>query len=459
MIRSNLTICAALLCLLLAPNRARAEAVTFNKDIAPILWKNCASCHRPGEVGPFALLSYDDAAKRGEFIRDVVKDRIMPPWKAEPEYGRFHGVRRLSDADIKTIDRWVAAGSPEGRMEDLPQPPKFSEGWQLGVPDLVLKMPQPFEVPAETPDIYRCFVLPIDIPEDRTVSAVEFRPGNRKIVHHAVFFLDSTGRAREKDLADAELGYRSFGGPGFIPSGGLGGWAPGSEPMFLADGLGKSLRTKTDLVMQVHYHASGKPEQDQSQVGIYFTKKPVEHLVTGVSLLNPRLDIPAGAKRHRTQVEATLPVDVTAIGVSPHMHLLGREMKVWAETPDKETIPLVWIKDWDFNWQLQYTFAEHVRLAKGTKIRLEAYYDNSEDNPANPNSPPRRVRWGEETTDEMCLCTVQVYTDREDDMRELFRMPHGRIGAALGGGSLPETYGEKAQRLLRRFLNAPDDDE
>jgi hypothetical protein len=434
------------------------EEVTFNKDVAPILWKNCAGCHRAGEVGPFSLLTYADAAKRADFIRDVVKGRLMPPWKAAPDYGRFHGARRLSDAEIKTISRWADEGAPEGRQEDLAEPPTFSEGWQLGEPDLVLKMPEPFDVPAETRDIYRCFVIPLDLQKDETVAAVEFRPGNRRIVHHAIFYLDSTGQARDKDNADPGQGYMSFGGPGFIPTGGLGGWAPGCEAVFLPDGLGKALRKGSDLVMQVHYHASGKPEQDQSQVGIYFTKKPVEHLVTGVSLLNPRLDIPAGAKRHETKIELTLPVDVTAIGISPHMHLLGREMKVWAETPDDEMVPLVWIKDWDFNWQSQYLFAEPQRLVKGTKIKLVAYYDNSSENPANPNHPPRRVRWGEETTDEMCLCTLQVYTDRTEDMRELFKLPFGRIGAALGGGSLPETTGEKARRILRKVLRQADED-
>jgi hypothetical protein len=229
--------------------------------------------------------------------------------------------------------------------------------------------------------------------------------------------------------------------------------------MFLPDGLGKYLQAGSDLVMQVHYHANGKPETDQSQVGIYFTKQPVEHVVTGVALLNPRLDIPAGAKRHESKVSATLPVDVTAIGVFPHMHLVGREMKVWAETPAGESVPLVWIKDWNFNWQDQYTFAEPVRLPKGTQIKLVAYYDNTSDNPSNPNNPPKRVRWGEETTDEMCLCTVQVYTDRDEDMRALFKMPHGRIGAALGGGSLPDPAVDKLRRALRRFSKEDEDDD
>jgi hypothetical protein len=457
--KSICPLCFALLIALVFPlgsvaaaAEARDEQVTYNKDVAPILWKNCANCHRAGEVGPFSLLTYDDAAKRAEFIRDVIQERVMPPWRAEPDFGKFHGSRRLADNDVKTIARWVAAGTPEGRKEDLPEPPKFTEGWQLGTPDIVLKMPEPFEVPADTADIYRCFVIPIDTKEDRTVAAVEFRPGNRRVVHHAVFFLDHSGQAREKDEGDPGQGYTSFGGPGFIPNGGLGGWAPGCEPVFLAEGLGKYLRAQSDLVMQVHYHASGKVEQDQSQVGIYFTKKPVEHIVTGVSLLDPRLNIPAGEKRHEMRVQATLPVDVTAIGVFPHMHLIGREMKVWAETPDEKTVPLIWIKDWNFNWQDQYAFAEPLRLEKGTKIKLVAYYDNSSDNPSNPNQPPKRVRWGEETTDEMCLCTLQVYTDTLEDMRELYKMPHGRIGAALGGGSLPESTGEKARRAIKSFF-------
>ena len=448
----------AVCCVIASPRTARAEAITYNKHIAPILWKNCANCHRPGEVGPFSLLTYKDAAKRAEFIRDVVKERIMPPWKAEPDFGKFHGARRLSDGETAAIDRWVADGAPEGAKADLPEPPKFSVGWQLGEPDLVLKMPEAFEVPAETPDIYRCFVIPIPTTEDRTVAAVEFRPGNRSVVHHAIFYLDHSGRARQKDQAEAGPGYTSFGGPGFIPTGGLGGWAPGCDPMFLPDGLGKYLQAGSDLVMQVHYHANGKPETDQSQVGIYFTKKPAEHIVTGVSLLNPRLDIPAGAKRHETKLSVTLPVDVTAIGVFPHMHLIGREMKVWAETPAGESVPLVWIKDWSFNWQDQYVFAEPLRLPKGTSIKLVAYYDNSSDNASNPNNPPKRVRWGEETTDEMCLCTIQVYTDRTEEMQELFKMPHGRIGAALGGGSLPDTALDKLRRAARRFLKDDDDD-
>lgn len=426
-----------------------AESVTFNKEVASILWKNCAGCHRPGEVGPFPLLSYKDAAKRAEMIRHIVERRQMPPWKPEPGFGHFLFDRRLSDDDIQTIAAWADAGAPEGEAKDLPEPPRFPDGWKLGEPDLVLKMPDEYEVPAEGPDIYRCFVIPVGNAEDRTVAAIEFRPGNRRVVHHAILYLDKTGQARAKDREDSGLGYTSFGGPGFVPTGGLGGWAPGVESMFLPDGLAKFLAAGSDLVLQVHYHPSGKRERDQSQVGIYFTKKPAEHVVTGISLLNHDLNIPPGEKRYEARASVRLPVDVTALGIAPHMHLLGREMKATAETPDGQTIPLVWIKDWDFNWQDQYAFAEPIHLPKGTKIQVVAYYDNSAENPANPNNPPRRVRWGEETTDEMLLCTIQVYTETETDMRELFKLPFGRLGAALGGGSLPESYGDRARRFLK----------
>ena len=207
---------------LMATGVARAEGPTFNKDVAPILWKNCAGCHRPGEVGPFSLLTYQDAAKRADFLQEVTATGQMPPWKPESGFGSFLDARRLSGAEIKTIAAWSSAGAPEGDSKDLPSLPKFPEGWQLGTPDLVLKPSEAFDVPASGDDIYRCFVIPIPIDTDKTVAAVEFRPGNRKVVHHALLYLDSTGAARRKDQSDAGPGYASFGGPGILPTGGLG---------------------------------------------------------------------------------------------------------------------------------------------------------------------------------------------------------------------------------------------
>ncbi len=408
---------------------------TFAKDIAPIVWKNCTSCHRPGEVGPFPLLTYEDVSKRADFVAEISASRRMPPWKAEPNYGKFHDERRLTDAEIATLQAWAKNGAPEGDAKDLPAPPKFVEGWQLGEPDLILEMPEAFTVPADGRDVYRCFVIPIPTIGARTVAAAEFRPGNRRVVHHAILYLDANGEARKKDAADAGPGYASFGGPGVLPTGGLGGWAPGAMPRKLPEGTGKFLRAGSDLVLQMHYHPSGKAETDRSSVGIYFTKKPATTLVGGLAVMNHRIYIPAGENKYETTAQSEkLPVDVNVLGLGPHMHLLGRSMKVFAETPEGKTIPLVWIKDWDFNWQGSYAFVEPVRLPKGSVIKLEATYDNSPDNPHNPSSPPKPVSWGEQTTDEMCLLSVQVTTDSTADLREVVLMRSARLGGALAGG-------------------------
>ncbi len=434
---------------LLSPGIARADRPSYNKDIAPILWKNCAGCHRPGEVGPFSLLTYNDAVKRASFLEDVTASRKMPPWKAEAGFGSFLDERRLSPEEIKRIGDWIEAGVPEGDPKDLPPAPKFPQGWQLGTPDLVLKVDEPFAVPASGRDIYRCFVIPIPIDANRTVAAVEFRPGNRKVVHHALLYLDDTGAGRAKDVAEPGLGYASFGGPGILPTGGLGGWAPGSVPRLLPDGIGKFLRKGSDLVLQIHYHPDGKPETDQSVVGVYFTKTPAQKIVGGIAVRSRDLNIPPGEGRHHvTAQSAPLPVDVQAIGVAPHMHTIGKEMKVVAESPDGKTTPLIWIKDWDFNWQGQYQYRLPVKLVKGSVIKVDAYYDNSASNPSNPSNPPRRVRWGEQTTDEMCLLGVQVVTDNLADLRKILAMRGNRLGAALVGGD-GGAPGERAGMRLR----------
>jgi hypothetical protein len=278
-------------------------------------------------------------------------------------------------------------------------------------------------------------VIPIPLDESKTVAAVEFRPGNRRVVHHALLFLDANGAARKKDDAEAGPGYSSFGGPGVLPTGGLGGWAPGAMPRRLPEGTGAFLRRGSDLVLQVHYHPSGKVETDRSSVGIYFTKAPATKLIGGLAVRSRSLNIPPGEKQHRVTAQSEpMPADVNVMAVAPHMHLLGREIKVTARTPAGETVPMVWIKDWDFNWQGGYGFVEPVRLPKGSVVNVEAVYDNSADNPHNPSSPPRRVRWGEQTTDEMCLVGVQVTTDTLADLRKVVSLNSARLGGALVGG-------------------------
>ena len=262
---------------------ARAEAPTFNKDVAPILWKNCAGCHRPGEVGPFSLLSYKDAAKRADFLEEITESRRMPPWKPEPGFGEFHDERRLTDDEIKTIADWAEAGAPEGDPKDLPPSRRSSpRAGSSARPTWSSRCPSRSTSRPSGRDVYRCFVIPIPIDADRTVAAVEFRPGNRKVVHHALLLPRQHRRrpGRRTRPTPAPATPRSAG-PGILPTGGLGGWAPGAMPRLLPEGIGKLLRKGSDLVLQIHYHPDGKPETDQSVVGIYFTKTPARKIVGG----------------------------------------------------------------------------------------------------------------------------------------------------------------------------------
>ncbi len=389
--------------------KATPAKVTFNRHVAPVLFAQCASCHRPGEVAPFPLLTYQDAKKRAKQLAQVVRDRTMPPWKPAPDYGHFLDERRLTDEEIALVTAWAEADAPEGDAADLPPAPTFPDGWQLGTPDLVVKMPEPFKVPASGPDVMQNFVIPLDVPEGRMVVGFEFRPGNRKVVHHAICLLDSTGTARR--LQDAERGPGYLGskkGLGFVPSGGLGWWAPGLAPRFVPEGTGRYLMKGADVVLQVHYHPSGKEETDQSEFAVYFARKPGAKFLGGFAVESWVLDIPPGEPAYRRSAEYTLPVETTLIGAVPHMHWLGKEMKVWAERPDGKTVPLLHIPRWDFNWQDYYVYREPVTLPKGTKVKMDAWFDNSSGNPANPSRPPRRVGWGEGTADEMCLCVFEV---------------------------------------------------
>ncbi len=419
-----------------APQESKSAGPTYTRDVAPILQANCVQCHRDGEIAPFPLGSYGDAAKRARQIVNVTQSRFMPPWKPEPGFGHFLNERRLTDRELALLADWADAGAPEGTADDLPPPRKFVEGWQLGEPDLIVKMNELFEVPADGRDVFRNFVIPLDLSEDKLVALAEFRPGNRRVVHHALFYLDRSGTARKKDAADPGPGYSSFGGPGFIPSGSIGGWAPGGTPQPLRDGMGRQLAKGSDLVLQIHYHPSGKVESDQSSVGLHFVKQPSRRAVIPITIVDRRVYIPAGADEHPMSGSYTLPNDLTMVAVIPHMHLLGKESKVTATLPDGTIVPLVWIKDWNFNWQDQYHLAPPRRFPKGTRLDVHVVYDNSEKNPLNPNSPPKDVKWGEQTTDEMFLCFFLVTTDNPDDLGPLlldnFREMGPRMRMARG---------------------------
>ena len=403
--------------------------VTFTRDIAPILNASCVNCHRPGEVAPFSLMDYAHAKKHAEQIAELTQSHYMPPWKAQAGFGHFADERRLTDREIDLIKRWVANDAPEGDPADLPQPPVFASGWPLGKPDKVVAMTEPFDVPASGPDVYRAFVIPLDLPEDTYVAGVDFHPGAKSVLHHALFYLDGSKKARELDAADPGPGYASFGGPGFTPVGSLGGWAPGASPSLIADGTARYVPANSDLVIQVHYHPDGQPHKDQSSLAIYFAKKPVKHLISSVALITRLIDISPGDTNYHKDISVELPMDVTLDGIIPHMHLIGHEMKVQATTPDGKLVPLIHITDWNFKWQDQYRYAEPVHLPKGTRIDMTALYDNSTNNPANPNSPPKRVHWGEGTTDEMCICFLQLAVDDLAQARELKQSIYAQLVA------------------------------
>lgn len=407
-----------------AENSQPRSVVSYTRDIAPIIQSRCQSCHRPGQVAPFPLTNFDETVANAPMLAEVTKQRIMPPWiPGNTGNHRFVGERWLTDLELELIQQWVNSNCPRGNDEDMPPTPVFAEGWQLGQPDLILKMPSAFTVPADGPDLFQNFVIPVDIPSDKLVAAVEFHPGNKRVVHHAVLFLDDKGQARKLDKATPEIGYSNFGGPGFIPSGALGGWSVGNTARRLPNDMGRYLKKGSDLVVQVHYHPTGKPEQDQSEIGIFFVDKPVAEslkgpakLVGSIWMANYEMDIPPGEDNYLRSTTYTLPKDVVMVGIVPHMHLLGKAMHVSATHPDGSTQTLIDIPSWNYNWQDEYYFEKPFKLVAGTTLVVDATFDNSASNPSNPSSPPKRVTWGEETTDEMLFCFFLITSDRTEDL-------------------------------------------
>jgi peroxiredoxin len=387
--------------------RNAASDITYYRNIAPLVQNHCLSCHRDGEVAPFPLANYEQVSKRSRQIARVVDEGLMPPWRAADPYGHFHGDRRLSPEQKRLFAAWSQAGAPAGDRDDEPTAPQFATGWQLGEPDMIIEMPEPFTVPADGTDVFQCFVLPLDLDEDHYCIAAEFRPGNKQVVHHSIMYLDHNGAARKRDQADPGPGYRTFGGPGFVPTGSVGGWSPGTMIKPLPDNLARYVKQGSDLVLQIHYHPTGKVETDRSSIGLHFIEKP-SNIVAGLTVGNLDLDIPLGAKDYTAAAGYRLPQDVTLISISPHMHLIGRTMTAHAELPDGTRKQLLNIPDWHFYWQDQYLLEKPIKLPKGTILDVSASYDNSADNPFNPSHPPERVTYGEQTEDEMCFCFFTV---------------------------------------------------
>ncbi len=388
----------------------KESEITYASHVAKILNERCVSCHRPGQVAPFSLTTYDEARRWARDTKRYVLAGAMPPWKPVNR-GMFHDERVLTKEETDALCAWADAGAPKGDMSKAPAAPKFAEGWMLGEPDLVLEAPE-YEVAAEGDDEYRCFVLPTDLPDDQWIQAVEVRPGNFRVVHHVIAYVDTNKQAEKLDAADPKPGYRSSGtGPGFMPTGEMSGWAPGNFPRALPDGVGRFLKKGARVVMEMHYHKNGRKEKDRSRIGLHFAKKPVTQRLDWLELINYAFSIPPGKERHKVTARHTLRSNVVARSIMPHMHLLGREARVEATFPDGEKKTLIEIKDWDFNWQDTYHFKEPLKLPKGTKLYLEMIYDNSTKNPNNPRNPPKSVGWGEQTSDEMCIAFLSFTKD------------------------------------------------
>lgn len=417
---------------------AKDGKVTYHRDVQPILQKHCQECHRAGEVGPFSLITYKQAVNWAQDIKVYTQRREMPPWKVD-EGIAFHNERRLADGELKRLAYWADHGTPAGDPKDAPPPREFPTGWQLGTPDLILTPDDDFVLGPSGRDAFRCFVLPTKLTEDKYVAAVELRPGNPQVVHHLLLFIDSAGNGRrlEKDARDREKnspaidehtgqslkydkgpGYTRAMGVGFIPRASLMGWAPGIQPRYMPDGVGFLLPKNADIVMQVHYHRNGRTEKDRTRLGLYFAKKKIEHSyqsgpVAGGSGKGPFrffFSIPPGDDRFRLDGDIWALQDFTLLNVMPHMHLLGKDIKLTMTPPDGKEQLMLSIKQWDYNWQEMYFLKEPIQVKAGTKFSVEAHYDNSDKNPLNPFSPPRRVTVGEQTTNEMCFVFLGGYS-------------------------------------------------
>jgi tetratricopeptide (TPR) repeat protein len=392
---------------------ADEPAVTFNKDIAPIVYANCAACHHPGGVGPFSLLTYEDARKHARQMAAVTEARFMPPWPPEPGHGEFVGERRITDAQIARIRQWVEAGAPEGRRSDLPPPPRIPEGWALGEPDLVLTLPRPWTLPPGGNDVFRNFVLPVPVTRTRYVRALEIRLDDRKIAHHANVLVDRARYARRRDAQDGEPGFAgmelAMESEGFDPDSHFLFWKPGSAPYEEPRDMAWRLDPGNDLVLNMHFRPSGKPERVQPRVGLHFTEQAPARLPMLLQLEHDgALDIPPGATEFVVTDEIELPVAVEVLAVYPHAHYLGKDVQGVALLPDGRRRWLIHIKDWDLNWQAVYRYAQPIVLPKGTRVQMRWSYDNSVENPRNPSAPPARVVAGNRAEDEMAHLWLQV---------------------------------------------------
>jgi Flp pilus assembly protein TadD/mono/diheme cytochrome c family protein len=420
----GILIAAAFFTFLMRLPHARVEAaaapVTFNRQIAPILYNHCSSCHHPGGSGPFSLLSYADAKRWGTVMQTVTQSRYMPPWLPEPGYGNFTDNRRLSDEDLMLIKAWVEAGMPEGESTEAPKSPVFSTDWHLGTPDLILRVESPMEVPASGADLFRNFILPVPITQTKYIRAMEIKPGAPRVVHHANILIDRTASLRRQHADDWKQGIPGMeltvdSGESFDPDSHFLFWKPDSPALIEPDGMPWRLDPGNDLILNMHLKPTGKPETVQATIGLYFADKPaVAHPMLLQLEHDDALDIPAGDPAFVIEDHLKLPIAVDVLGVYPHAHYLGKKMEAYAILPNGEKKWLILIRDWDIDRQSVYRFQSPVFLPKNSVVTMRYTYDNSKANIRNPNSPPIRVKAGNRSVDEMGHLWLQVLPHTSD---------------------------------------------
>ena len=399
--------------------------VTFNGNVAAILQQRCQICHRPGEAAPFSLLTYKETRPWAKAIREAVFTRKMPPWFADPHYGKFSNDRSLPQSEIDSIVRWVDAGAPEGKPADAPPPRRFASGWAIPTPDAVIELPVPFEIPARGTIEYQHILIPAPFPTDRWVQFAEARPTDRAHVHHIIAFIREPG---SKWLKDAKPGIPFVpnkaeedknADTSELPSDFLVGYAPGQPPEQFTPGQAKLIRAGSDIIVQVHYTTDGKASRDQSRIGLVFAKEPPAKRLFTLSATNGKFRIPAGDPNHRVDAEFELGSAVTLYGLHPHMHGRGKDFEYRVRFPNGERKTLLRVPNYRATWQLWYDLAAPMALPKGAVIECTAHFDNSVNNALNPDAS-KDVVWGDQSWDEMMVGFFNVGFDAKAPVKNLF---------------------------------------
>lgn len=402
-----------------------ASRPTFTKDVAPILQKDCQVCHRPGEAGPFSMLTYEQTRPWAMAMKEAVQTRKMPPWFADPHYGHFSNGRTLTSDEIATIAAWANAGAPKGDPKDMPPPAKFTEGWGIPKPDLVLELPQPYSIPASGVIDYQHVIVPTGFTEDKWVQAAEVRPTDRSVVHHIIAFVRAPGSNWFKDSKPGvffiapQVKTTDQPDTSALPSDFLVGYAPGQPPEILAPGQAKLIKAGSDIVFQVHYTPNGKATRDRTKLGIVFAKKPPKERVLTLSATNGTFKIPPGDPNYRVDATFEVAAPVKLSGLHPHMHGRGKDFAYRLVYPTGESQTILKVPRYNWHWQNWYTLDEPILLPKGTKIECTAHFDNSINNPDNAD-PTKEVAWGEQSWDEMMVGFFNLVFDANMPVEKLF---------------------------------------